>query len=339
MSAPDLSSLGISLGHATDELGATGLTVVRPTDGVTTFRGAAALPGRATATREIATLAPNHIADRVDAVLLTGGSAYGLDAASGVMRWLEERGRGFAVPGGVVPIVPAAAVFDLVPCGRFDARPTAAMAYAACNDATPGDIAEGSVGVGTGCTVGKAAGRPHAMKGGVGCALEQSGDVSVAAIAAVNAFGDIRDESGRLIAGARDETGRLLDSAALIERSTLGPTFRPAATAHNTTLAVVVTNAALAGFELQALARAAVAAFARRISPSGTSLDGDIVIALAPHSGRDLALARIEVVAVRALERAIERAVRLARGRDGIPGLGDPPGAMSLGGGEVRRAN
>ncbi len=326
MSANDVSSLGIAVGHATDADGGTGLSVLRPVVAHTPMRGAAAIVGRATATREVHTLAADHIASRVDAILLTGGSAYGLDAAAGVMRWLEEHGRGFPVPGGVVPIVPAAAVFDLVPCGRFDARPTARMAYDACERAASSDIAEGSVGAGTGCTVGKAAGRMRAMKGGFGCALEEGGDVAVLGVAVVNAFGDVRDGDGRIIAGARDPLGGWFDSAALVAKYSLGSAL-PALSesGHQTTLCVVATNAALSGAELHALARSSAAALYRRITPAGTAVDGDIVFAMAPQTAAGAAhsLPRVEVLAVRALESAIERAVRLAKGRDGIPGLAD----------------
>lgn len=325
MSAIDLSALGVAVGHATDAEGATGLTVLRPIAAHTPMRGAAAVVGRATATREVHTLAADHLAARVDAILLTGGSAYGLDAAAGVMRWLEEHGRGFPVPGGVVPIVPAAAVFDLVPCGRFDARPHARMAYDACASALSRDIAEGSVGAGTGCTVGKAAGRTHAMKGGFGCSLEEHGDVVVAALAVVNAFGDVRDSDGRIIAGARNPQGGWFDSAALVAQYSLGSALPLAESGHQTTLCAIVTNAALPGAELHALARASAAALYRRITPAGTAVDGDIVFVMAPQTAAATppSLARIEALAVRALESAIERAVRLAKGRDGIPGLAD----------------
>src|SRR6476660_4449653 len=161
----DFGRLGIAIGHASDERGATGLTVIRGAKGGGPLRAGVCVVGRATGSREIAAASADHHVDgRVDALLFTGGSAYGLDAAAGVMRWMEERGQGFAVPGGVVPIVPAAVIFDLVPLGRFDARPTAAMAYAACDGAQPNDIAEGSVGVGTGATVGKIMGPARAMK-------------------------------------------------------------------------------------------------------------------------------------------------------------------------------
>jgi L-aminopeptidase/D-esterase-like protein len=322
----DLTSLGFAVGHASDNAGVTGLTVVRAVDGKNVMRGAAAIVGRATATREVATVATDHISKRIDAIMLTGGSAYGLDAAAGVMRWMEERGRGFPIAGGVVPIVPSAAVFDLAPLGRFSARPTPQMAYDACERAMPSGIAEGSVGAGTGCTVGKAAGREHAMKGGFGCAIESLGAASVAAVAVVNAFGDVRDADGRIIAGARDADGRWLDSAALIAEGAAGgaAVAVSAQPEPQTTLCAVMTNAAYSGHEMQQLARASAAALYRRITPTGTSFDGDVVFAIGPQSGgTPPPLPSIEVIAVRALEMAIERAVRLAKGRDGVPGLAD----------------
>jgi L-aminopeptidase/D-esterase-like protein len=325
VTAIDFSSLGVAVGHATDEPGGTGLTVIRPMDAGYLMRGAAAIIGRATATREVGTLTPDHISKRVDAILLTGGSAYGLDAAAGVMRWMEERGRGFPIAGGVVPIVPAAAVFDLAPIGRFTSRPTPEMAYEACERATASGVAQGSVGAGTGCTVGKASGREHAMKGGFGCAVEPLGDVSVAAVAVVNAFGDVRDGSGQIIAGARDSDGRWLDSAAIIAEAALGGSVPVTAQPEpQTTLCTVITNASFSGHELQQLARASSAALFKRITPVGSSFDGDVVFALGPQNGGiNAPLPSVEVLAVRALEAAIERAVRLAKGRDGVRGLAE----------------
>src|SRR6476646_2972463 len=152
----DFGRLGIAIGHASDERGATGLTVIRGAKGGGPLRAGVCVVGRATGSREIAAASADHHVDgRVDALLFTGGSAFGLDAAAGVMRWMEERGQGFAVGGGVVPIVPAAVVFDLAPLGRFEARPTAQMAYDATAGASSRDVAEGSVGAGTGTTVGK----------------------------------------------------------------------------------------------------------------------------------------------------------------------------------------
>jgi L-aminopeptidase/D-esterase-like protein len=318
----DFSRVGIAVGHATDAEGGTGCTVVRGLDGP--LRGGVAVFGRATGSRELHAMGTDALADRVDAVLLTGGSAYGLDAAAGVMRWMEERGRGFPIGAGVVPIVPAAVIFDLGPLGRFDRRPTPAMAYAATDAAASTGVFEGSVGAGTGATVGKAAGIARAMKGGVGCAERESAGVRVAAVAVVNAFGDVRDGDGRIVAGARGPDGRFLDANRLL----LEEPHRLAAMAaeqrmRNTTLAVVVTDAALDRVQLGQLARASGAALFHRISPAGSSFDGDIVFALGAMQGTGADALHVEALAVAALEEAIERGVRLARGRPEIPGLAD----------------
>jgi len=327
----DFRPLGVAVGHATDSDGATGVTVLRGIDAP--LRAGAAVFGRATGERELHTLHPGHLVERVDALMLTGGSAYGLDAAAGVMRWMEERGRGFAVPGGVVPIVPAAVIFDLAPLGHFTARPTPQMAYAACDSAAPNDIAEGSVGVGTGATVGKIAGPTRAMKGGFGCAVESTGEWHVGAVAVVNALGDVRDASGEIIAGARADVERgsrrvFLDTARRLATGGAGnPALGARATVPtNTTLCAVVTDAPLGRVALAQLASAAGAALFRRITPTGTSVDGDIIFALGPAvppASLGSALMSIEASATAVLEQAIERAVRTARGRDGVPGLAD----------------
>jgi len=321
VSAVDFAPLRVAIGHATDGTGGTGLTVVRHVEGA--FRGAAAVVGRATATRELHVASASHVTDRIDAVLLTGGSAYGLDAAAGVMRWMEERRRGFPMAAGVVPLVPAAAVFDLAPLGDFSARPTEEMAYRACDSAVPHGIPEGSVGAGTGATVGKAAGVDRAMKGGVGCWIERVDEMVIGAIVVVNAVGDVRDAHGQILAGARAPDGGFLDCARLLARTSSRPPVA-APTSYNTTLAVVVTNVAMPRLAVQQLASAATAAMFRRITPAGTAFDGDIVFALCQHEGPATNLAQVEAAAVGVLETAIERAVRLAVGRDGIPGLADP---------------
>ena len=320
----DLSALGLAVGHATDHAGATGLTIVRGLD--RPFRCSAAVIGRATGTREVHTASPFHLVERTDAVMLTGGSAYGLDAAAGAMRWMEERGRGHAVSGGVVPIIPAAVVFDLMPLGSFTARPTPAMAYDACDTASPSGIAEGSVGAGTGATVGKAGGIAGAMKGGVGVGVAQGGAVTAAAVAVVNALGDVRDELGRIIAGARGPDGRFIDGASLIASGAVRRRISDVAM-QNTTIAVVATSACLTRVELSQLAQAVSAALYRRITPTGTSYDGDVIFAVCPLDGPWAPPLQVEALAVTALERAVERSVRLAVGRDGVPGLADeaPP--------------
>ncbi len=314
---------GLSVGHWTDPDGATGCTVILGPEGG--MRAAAALRGRATGTREIDALDPRHLVERIHAILLTGGSAYGLGAADGVMRWLRERGRGLPVgPAGVVPIVPTAVVFDLGNTGRPPRWPTADDAARACDAAGP-DVAEGSVGSGTGCTVGKAAGIGHAMKGGVGTWAARAGDVVVAALVVVNAVGDVRDARGEILAGARRPDGTFLDALRYFAEGGAplgrGDGVRDAGT--NTTLAVVATNADLSRTELQALAHAGGDALARRIVPFGTLLDGDMIFAVSTAALSAATPLQVEALAALVVPEAVERAVRLARGTPAVPGLGD----------------
>ncbi len=309
---------GLLVGHFTEQSAATGCTVVLAPPGG--MRAAAYVRGRATGTRELDALSPSHLVPSVNAVLLTGGSAFGLGAADGVMRWLAERGRGFAVGVSVVPIVPAAVIFDLGPLGRHDRWPTAADAYAAC-DAAGTAVAEGSVGAGTGATVGKARGVEHAMKGGVGTWAERAGEVVVGALAVVNAFGDVRDATGAIIAGARAERG-FVDAAAYLAAGG-APGGRFAVTGANTTLVIVATNARLERTALVAVARAGADALARRITPVGTPVDGDVVFAASAGEVAAGSAVMVELLAQRAAEMAIERAVRLARGTSAVPGLAD----------------
>ncbi len=321
--------MGLAIGHATDADGATGCTVIRGVN--KPFRCSAALVGRASATRELGTCAPEHLVDRTDAVLLSGGSAYGLDSAAGVMRWMEEQGRGFAVSHGVVPIVPAASIYDLSPLGSFAVRPTAHMAYCACADANVHHIAEGSVGAGTGALVGKGAGLSRAMKGGVGLGSAfgrgSAAGVAAGAIAVVNAFGDVRNGQGQIIAGARDDMGGFVDIAAALRDGQSAAQF-PSSVREHTTLACVAVSATLSKTELAQLARAATTALRTRITPSVTSFDGDVLFALAPQEGPSAPLPVLEALVIAALEMAIERAVTTAVGRDGFPGLADA-GALS----------
>ena len=290
--------------------------ILGPPDGM---RAAAVLRGRATGTREVDALDPRHLVERIHAILLTGGSAYGLGAADGVMRWLRERGRGLPVgPAGVVPIVPTAVVFDLGRSGE-PRWPTADDAARACDAAGP-DVAEGSVGAGTGCTVGKAAGMQHAMKGGVGTWAQRSGDVIVAALVVVNAVGDVRDAHGEILAGARKPDGAFLDAIRYLAE---GGTPLGDAARTNTTLAVVATNADLTRTQLQALANAGGDALARRIVPFGTMLDGDIVFAVSTAAVPAATPMQVEALAALVVPEAVERAVRLARGNTAVPGLAD----------------
>ena len=232
---------GIRVGHGTDDVGCTGCTVILCPEGTV---GGVDIRGSAAGTREMDALYPMHLVPSVHAVLFAGGSAFGLDAAGGVMRYLEERGVGFDVQVTRVPIVPAAILFDLR-LGDAAARPDARMAYAACRQATSGPFPEGCVGAGTGATVGKLFGVSQAMKSGLGsAALEVSGGVKVAALVAVNAFGDVRDPAtGTLLAGARTapESFRLANTAASMRDGVRPVGYK----AENTTLAVVATNARL----------------------------------------------------------------------------------------------
>src|SRR6266704_981043 len=306
---------GITVGHWTDLPRATGCTVVlAPAGGM---RAACAVRGRATGTRELDALHPRHLVGHIDAILLTGGSAYGLGAADGVMRWLRERGRGFPVgPAGVVPIVPTAVIFDfdLAPGSKADRWPTADDAYRACA-AAGSDIAEGTVGAGTGATVGKVLGPRRAMKGGVGTwASRGEGDVVVGALVVLNAVGNVLDGAVQVLADAL---------------AYLAAGGAPFGATPNTTLAVVATNVALDRVGLENVAHAAGDALARRIVPYGTAFDGDVVLAV---STATLAVPpprtplQVEALAALAMPEAVERAVRLARGVRDIPGLADGGG-------------
>jgi L-aminopeptidase/D-esterase-like protein len=315
--------LGVLVGHVTDERGATGCTVVLAPEGG--MPCAAFVKGRATGSRELDACRPDSLAGRVDAIVLCGGSAFGLAAADGVMRWLESRKRGFAVGPGVIPIVPAAVIFDLMPLGVFDARPTPEMGMQACGAAQT-FVPEGSVGAGTGATVGKAVGPGRAMKGGVGSWAVRSGDVVVGALAVVNAFGDVTDEKGAIIAGARKEAGGFVGSAAYLARGgmttgALSPPYRTSS-GHNTTLVVVATNAKLGRVQLSGVAKAGGDALARRIVPIGSAFDGDVVFACCAGTAEAPPI-QVEQMAREAVEMAVERGVRLAKGREGVPGLAD----------------
>jgi L-aminopeptidase/D-esterase-like protein len=314
-----LSPYRLRIGHATDLSGGTGCTVLLGEDGP--FRAACHVLGRATGTRELHTLHPDHLVDRVDAILLTGGSAYGLDAASGLMSWLERQGRGLPIGDGVVPIVPAAVIFDLSPVGRFDARPTSEMAIQAAESAVSDVVEEGSVGAGTGATVGKALGRDGAMKGGFGVAEVVRPAGRAVAMTVVNAFGDVVSSSGEVIAGARRVGGDFADTSRV-----LGD-----AVGSNTVLSVVAVDRPVPRVELQELARASAGALHRRIRPAGTLLDGDVIFAVCPLPGADEPIATPDVgeqlalatLCSEALEIAVERAVRMSKGISGIPGLAD----------------
>ena len=304
---------GISVGHASAAQAATGCTVI-----LGPFRAAVDVRGQASGTRQLDSLTPNHLVPRVDALLLTGGSAYGLAAADGVSRWLEEQGRGFQTAAGRVAIVPSAVIFDLGR-GRSERRPDPAMGYAACEAATQGPVSEGSVGAGTGATVGKLLGPATGMPAGLGSFATQFEDYTVGALVVVNAFGDVLDARGNIIAGARDEGGAFLDTAAHLREHGPPPGFAAEA-GTNTTLAVVATDCALSRADLATVARQAMNAVVRRISPANTVFDGDLVFACStgpePVEVSPAVLQCIGLCAEWALAQAIERAVRLAQPGD-----------------------
>lgn len=298
---------GLRIGHATDAEARTGCTVL-----LGSFRGAVTIRGLATGTRELDALSPTHLVPGIDAVLLTGGSAFGLAAADGVMKWLEGAGVGFDVGVARVPIVPSAVIFDLA-AGSAAGRPDAAMGAAACDDARAEDVAEGTIGAGTGATVGKLLGPERASAGGIGVHTEHSRRGSITAVAVVNALGDVRDAGGRIIAGARDASGAFADGNELLRNGALEQGEFGASPGANTTLAAVILDAPLTRAALQTISHMAANALARRITPVNTPFDGDVIFALTTSGEtRELAppdLLALGVRASHALEQAIERAV------------------------------
>jgi L-aminopeptidase/D-esterase-like protein len=308
---------GIMVGHVSDFKAVTGCTAILCEQGAV---AGVDIRGSASGTQEIDTLSPLHTADRIHGISLAGGSAFGLEAAAGVRRYLANRKVGFAFGGAHVPLVPAAILFDLG-IGEGNVHPGVAMGEAAASAATSGAVVEGSVGAGTGATVGKLFGRPRAMKGGIGSfTMTLPGGVLVSALVAVNALGDVRDPgTGRIVAGARKAAGsrEFADS----EREMLNGAAIGAPPA-NTTLAVIVTNAALDKPMANKLAQFASLGMARAINPVNTMVDGDIVFALSLGTLK-ADINNLGVAAGHALVQAILRGVRLAKGLGGFPGLAD----------------
>lgn len=294
---------GLRIGHAHDAAAATGCTVL-----LGPFRCVADVRGMATGTRELHSLSPLHLAPRADAILLTGGSAFGLAAADGVVRWLEARGAGFATAAGVVPIVPAAVIYDLG-VGRADVRPDPAMGFAAC-EAASASPARGRVGAGTGATVGKLLGPAAAMPGGCGIATVRHAHATITTVAVVNALGDVRAADGRIIAGARRPDGTFADGAARLREGTVAPP----PPGSNTTLVAVITDAPLGRTALEAVARAASTGVTRRITPVHTAFDGDVLFAASTAPDEVPATAELLLAlgefAAHAVGLAIEDAVR-----------------------------
>jgi L-aminopeptidase/D-esterase-like protein len=312
---------GIKVGHCTLKTRPTGCTVILCEDGATAgvdVRGAA--PG----TRETDLLNPVNTVQQVQAVILSGGSAYGLDTATGVMRYLEGKGKGYQIAGGVVPIVPAAILFDLG-VGDFKIRPNADSGYQACMDATSKPVPQGNVGAGAGATIGKMFGPQFAMKAGIGSASIRVGDTGlvVGAIVAVNAVGDIvNPRNGQIVAGARTEDGKgFRDTVAQIMRG-----YRVVAQAGvNTTIGLVATNAVLDKAQATKVAQMAQDGLARAIRPVHTPADGDTVFALATGSAKSIRVnhGQIGVLAAEAMAQAIVRAAVNSSTVLGFPGIQD----------------
>lgn len=306
---------GLKVGHWSDLEAATGCTVVLCPEGAV---AGVDVRGSAPGTRETDLLDPVCMVDKVHAVLLGGGSAFGLAAADGVMRWLEEHNYGFDVGVAKVPIVPAAILFDL-PLGRADIRPDAAAGYAACQAATDGPVPQGNVGAGTGATVGKALGFQQATKAGLGAASKAIGDgIVIAALVAVNAFGDVYNpDTQQIIAGTRRPDGGFADTVK-VAQAMAGGTLADLLAGANTTLAVVATNAALTKSGATKVAQMAHDGLARTIRPIHTHFDGDTVFALSLGSKQtDLSL--VGALAADVLADAVVSAVMSAESLGGLP--------------------
>ena len=306
---------GIRVGHVSDYDALTGCTVILCDGGAV---GGVDIRGAATGTAEMDTLRPEHVTDRLHGVVLAGGSAFGLEAASGVRRFLEHRGVGFQTGAAVVPIVPCAILYDLA-IGKPNVRPTREMGETAAAAATSEPVKPGAVGAGTGATVGKIFGMPQAMKSGIGSVtVDLTDSVHVSALVAVNCFGDVRDpETGQLIAGARRARNsmELADTEAAMKLGARRDWGR-----QNTTLAVVATNARLSKVGATRLAQMANLGMARTIYPVNTSFDGDLCIALS--LGTETAeLNTLGVAAAEAVGKSILLAVRSAPSLGGVPGL------------------
>jgi len=304
---------GIRVGHFSHFEGLTGCTVVLCEEGAVAV---ADIWGTATGTRQMDALGMGHLVDRIDGVCLAGGSAFGLDAAGGVMKFLEQRGRGFDVVITKVPIVPTAVIFDLG-IGDYRVRPDAEMGYKACMNARGGGVEEGSVGAGTGATVGKLFGIKRGMKGGIGTASRKSkSGATVGVLVVVNAFGDIIDpHSGRILAGARtsEKSKGLANSSKHIMEGTIRRQFGFL----NTTLAIVATDVHLYREDLKKVIRLAHNGLAKVISPLHTTFDGDVIFALSLGK-KEADVNTVGILAEVALIHAITRSVQRANGLGAI---------------------
>jgi len=308
---------GIKVGHASDFVGYTGCTVILCEKGAVCGFD---VRGSASGTRQTDPLNVGHIVEQVHGILLAGGSAFGLDATSGVARYLEEKNVGFDVGVARVPIVPSAVIFDLG-FGSPKARPASDMGYEACLKAGK-EVEEGSVGAGTGATVGKIFELPRAMKGGLGtCSLAMPDGLKVAALVVVNAFGDIVDNvTGKIIAGLRKAENSLefANTVTQIKQGVVKKEFGIV----NTTLGVVATNAMFNKKEITKVAQMAQGGLIKTISPVHTTFDGDLVFALATGE-MEADINKVGVLAEFVLAEAIKRAVKKANGFGIIPAFRD----------------
>ncbi|HQU35205.1 MAG TPA: P1 family peptidase [Anaerolineales bacterium] len=319
---------GIEVGHAQDDDALTGCTAILCRKGAV---AGVDVRGGGPGTRETDLLNPMNLVQKVHAIVLAGGSAFGLDAASGVMKYLEEKKIGFNTGAAKVPIVPAAILYDLN-LGRADVRPDSAMGYLAASRASSAAPAEGNVGVGAGASVGKMFGASLAMKAGVGTAsLHVGGGVIVGALVAVNAIGDVIDpRTGQIIAGLRSgrvgplrvgKTHPFADTLAMM-KTTIGRGILGFASRGNTVIGVVATNAILTKAQATKVAQMAHDGLARAIRPAHTMLDGDTIFALSTGT-KQADVSMIGAFAAEAMAEAILRAARTAKSAGGLPGLMD----------------
>ncbi len=312
---------GIKVGHHTLTERPTGCTVIMVEgDGAA---GGVSQRGGAPGTRETDLLDPSNMVDKVNAVVLAGGSAFGLDAATGTMQWLEEHNIGWDVRIARVPIVPAAILFDLPVGNNPKIRPTADCGYRAAAAATTAPVKEGTIGAGAGATVGKTGGPGRSMKAGLGSySITLANGLTVGAIVAVNAVGDIVDpDTGKIVAGVRNPDGSFADARTLLRTGATGPRPRPG---ENTTIGLVATNARLSKTQAQRMALMADDGFARAIYPSHTVGDGDTVFALATGLWNGEAdVTQIGALAAEVMARAIVRAATEATGLPNLPAVRD----------------
>ena len=307
---------GVALGHSEDEKGATGCTLALFEKGAI---AGVEVRGGAPGTRETDLLKSENLVDTVHGILLSGGSAYGLDAAAGVMAYLEEKNIGFDVGVAKVPIVPGAVLFDL-PLGDPKCRPDKAMGYEAAKNADNNQaisLPQGTVGAGTGATVGKILGMDYAMKGGLGTYGFQIGELQIGAVVAVNAFGDVL-EQGEIIAGVFDRDNRVfLRTEGVMMQGIHEKPFNG-----NTTIGIVVTNGKFTKAQMNKIASMSHNGYARALYPSHTMVDGDTIFA-ASTGGVKADISLVGHLGALAMEKAIVRGIKAARGLHGVPAYGE----------------